>query len=62
MKLLCVLFAVLLLFSMAVPGYGQYEGACKGFCASVCGKRDEWTFRRFCKNKYCCLPPPKKGK
>uniref|UniRef100_A0A8C9FX77 Beta-defensin n=1 Tax=Pavo cristatus TaxID=9049 RepID=A0A8C9FX77_PAVCR len=62
MRLLCVLFAVLLLFSMATPGYGQYKGTCKGHCASACNKKDEWTFHQSCKKKYCCLSPPKKGK
>ncbi|XP_019469194.1 small basic protein 1 [Meleagris gallopavo] len=62
MRLLCVLFAVLLLFSLATPGYGQHKGTCKGYCASACNKKDEWTFHQSCKKMYCCLPPPKKGK
>ncbi|XP_021248101.1 small basic protein 1-like [Numida meleagris] len=62
MRLLCVLFAVLLLFSMAAPGHGQLKGICKGYCSSVCEKKDMWTIHRSCKKAYCCLPPLKKGK
>ena len=43
-------------------GYGQHKGTCKGYCASACNKKDEWTFHQSCKKMYCCLPPPKKGK
>uniref|UniRef100_A0A8B9PYP7 Uncharacterized protein n=1 Tax=Apteryx owenii TaxID=8824 RepID=A0A8B9PYP7_APTOW len=62
MKLLCVVFAVLLLFSVAAPGYGQSKNVCDGYCSPACGKTDEWTFHPACVKMYCCVPPPKKGK
>uniref|UniRef100_A0A493T7I0 Uncharacterized protein n=1 Tax=Anas platyrhynchos platyrhynchos TaxID=8840 RepID=A0A493T7I0_ANAPP len=62
MRVLCVVFAVLLLFSMAVPGYGQKKGFCAGYCSYSCAKTDEWTFHQTCGKMYCCIPPPKKGK
>ncbi|NP_001304068.1 ovodefensin B1 precursor [Gallus gallus] len=62
MRLLCVLFAVLLLFSMAAPGYRKRKGTCKGYCAPTCNKKDEWSFHQSCKKMYCCLLPLKKGK
>ncbi|XP_040406600.1 small basic protein 1 [Cygnus olor] len=62
MRVLCVVFAVLLLFSMATPGYGQPKGFCAGYCSYSCAKTDEWTFHQTCGKMYCCIPPPKKGK
>ncbi|XP_075004091.1 small basic protein 1-like [Calonectris borealis] len=62
MRVLCVVFVVLLLFSLATPGYGQPKGTCGGYCSYMCGKRDEWTFSQSCGKMYCCIPPPKKGK
>ncbi|XP_064002889.1 small basic protein 1-like [Pogoniulus pusillus] len=62
MRLLCWVFATLLLFSLASPGCGQYKGACDGYCAHLCAKRDEWTFSHTCGKMYCCIPPPKKGR
>ncbi|XP_019330114.1 small basic protein 1-like [Aptenodytes patagonicus] len=62
MRVLCAVFAVLLLFSLATPGYGQPKGSCGGYCSYMCAKRDEWTFSQSCGKMYCCIPPPKKGK
>ncbi|XP_061845426.1 small basic protein 1-like [Colius striatus] len=62
MKVFYTVLAVLLLFSLVTPGYGQFKGACGGYCSRLCGKRDEWTFRQACGKMYCCIPPPKKGK
>ncbi|XP_068255282.1 small basic protein 1-like [Nyctibius grandis] len=62
MRVLCAVLAVLLLFFLATPGYGQSKGTCAGYCSHVCDKTDEWTFRQSCGKMYCCIPPPKKGK
>ncbi|XP_069707016.1 beta-defensin 123 [Phaenicophaeus curvirostris] len=63
MRVLCVVFSVLLLFSLAIPGGCMPKGICSGYCSYTCAKRDEWSLRHSCgKKKYCCIPLPKKGK
>ncbi|XP_051470391.1 small basic protein 1-like [Apus apus] len=62
MRVLCVVLAVLLLFSLASPGYGQPKGFCGGYCSYTCAKRDEWSFSQSCGKMFCCIPPPEKGK
>uniref|UniRef100_A0A8C5TR17 Beta-defensin n=1 Tax=Malurus cyaneus samueli TaxID=2593467 RepID=A0A8C5TR17_9PASS len=62
MRVLCVLFAVLLLFSLASPGHGQPKGFCDGYCSHACGETEEWSFSPYCEELHCCIPSPKKGK
>ncbi|XP_065488867.1 small basic protein 1-like [Caloenas nicobarica] len=62
MRVICMVFAVLLLFSLATLGYGQHKGACPGYCSYMCDKTDEWGFSHSCGKMYCCIPSPKKGK
>uniref|UniRef100_A0A8C3R2P1 Beta-defensin n=1 Tax=Cyanoderma ruficeps TaxID=181631 RepID=A0A8C3R2P1_9PASS len=62
MRVLCLLFAVLLLFSLATPGHGQFKGFCDGYCAPVCGETEEWSSHPYCDELQCCVPSPKKGK
>ncbi|KAM9240302.1 Cygnin [Leptosomus discolor] len=63
MRFLYLVFAVFLLVSLAVPGYGQIRKHCPkvGYCSSKCSKAEEPTFSFDCKY-YCCLPPGWKGK
>ncbi|NWY50013.1 CYGN protein, partial [Chionis minor] len=63
MRFLYLVFAVFLLVSLAVPGYGQIRKHCPkvGYCSSKCSKADVWTFSSDCKY-YCCMPPGWKGK
>ncbi|NXN22519.1 CYGN protein, partial [Nycticryphes semicollaris] len=65
MKFLYLVFAVFLLASLAVPGYGQVQVLkhCPkvGHCSSSCKKVDVWAFSSDCKY-YCCIPPGWKGK
>uniref|UniRef100_A0A8B9QQF8 Uncharacterized protein n=1 Tax=Anas platyrhynchos TaxID=8839 RepID=A0A8B9QQF8_ANAPL len=63
MRVLCVVFAVLLLFSMAAPGKRATRRAfAQGTAPTRVPKRTEWTFHQTCGKMYCCIPPPKKGK
>ncbi|NXQ79637.1 CYGN protein, partial [Nyctibius grandis] len=63
MRFLYLVFAVFLLVSLAVPGYGQIRKHCPkvGYCSSKCAKSDVWSLSFDCK-QYCCLPPGWKGK
>ncbi|XP_069706679.1 cygnin-like [Phaenicophaeus curvirostris] len=63
MRFLYLVFAVFLLVSLAVPGYGQMRKHCpkEGFCSSTCRKEDTRSFSADCRY-YCCLPPSWKGK
>ncbi|NWH57809.1 CYGN protein, partial [Geococcyx californianus] len=63
MRFLYLVFAVFLLVSLAVPGYGQKKKPCAnvGRCSSKCNKAETWTFSSDCKY-YCCIPPGWKGK
>ncbi|NXE56103.1 CYGN protein, partial [Casuarius casuarius] len=63
MRFLYLVFAVFLLVSLAVPGYGQARKYCpKGaYCSSKCLKGDSWSSSFDCKY-YCCIPHGIKGK
>ncbi|XP_061847021.1 cygnin-like [Colius striatus] len=63
MRFLYLIFAVVLLVSLTVPGYGQIMKHCPdvGYCASKCTKVDVWAHSYNCK-KFCCIPPIWKGK
>ncbi|NXG56461.1 CYGN protein, partial [Hemiprocne comata] len=63
MRFLYLVFAVFLLVSLAVPGYGQVRKHCPkvGYCSSKCSKADIWSHSYDCKY-YCCMPPGWKGK
>ncbi|NXK12631.1 CYGN protein, partial [Herpetotheres cachinnans] len=63
MRFLYLVFAVFVLVSLAVPGYGQIRKHCPkvGYCSSKCSKVDVWSFSSDCKY-YCCIPPGWKGK
>ncbi|NXA09426.1 CYGN protein, partial [Sapayoa aenigma] len=63
MRFLYLVFAVFLLVSLAVPGYGKILKTCSnvGYCSNQCSKVDTWSFSADCKN-YCCIPPVWKGK
>ncbi|XP_065488922.1 cygnin-like [Caloenas nicobarica] len=63
MRLLYLVFAVFLLVSLAVPGYGQVSKYCPkvGYCSSKCDKTYMWTTSSDCKF-YCCIPYGWKGK
>ncbi|XP_065689309.2 cygnin-like [Patagioenas fasciata] len=61
MRFLYLVFAVFLLVSLAVPGYGQmkrYWMQCpkEGHCASKCDKAYIWTASADCKSSFCCIP------
>ncbi|XP_031459681.1 meleagrin-like isoform X2 [Phasianus colchicus] len=57
MRFLCLVFAVLLLVSLAAPGYGQVLKYCPktGYCSSKCSKGEVWARSSDCK-VHCCLP------
>ncbi|NXL93695.1 CYGN protein, partial [Alectura lathami] len=63
MRFLCLVFAVILLVTLATPGYGRIVKYCPkvGYCSSKCSKAETWTLSSDCK-LYCCLPPGWKGK
>ncbi|NXG56460.1 CYGN protein, partial [Hemiprocne comata] len=63
MRFLYLVFAVILLVSLATPGYGQVRKHCPkvGYCSSKCSKADIWSHSYDCKY-YCCMPPGWKGK
>ncbi|NXX81133.1 CYGN protein, partial [Urocolius indicus] len=63
MRFLYLVFAVVLLVSLAVPGYGQRMKYCPdmGYCSSKCAKGDMWALSYDCK-KFCCISPSWKGK
>ncbi|NXT90697.1 CYGN protein, partial [Anhinga rufa] len=63
MRFLYLVFAVFLLVSLAVPGYGQIRKNCPkvGYCSSKCTKEELWSFSADCKF-YCCIPSDWKGK
>ncbi|CAM5130919.1 unnamed protein product [Natator depressus] len=60
MRFLYLVFAVLLLVSLATPGYGQKK-VCPGRCTLKCGKHERPTLPYNC-GKYICCVPVKKGK
>ncbi|XP_025916909.1 cygnin-like [Apteryx rowi] len=62
MRFLCLVFAVFLLVSLVVPGYGQMKYCPKGaYCSSKCSKGYSRSFSSDCK-VYCCIPQAWKGK
>ncbi|NXI41343.1 CYGN protein, partial [Galbula dea] len=62
MRFLYLVFAVFLLVSLAVPGYGYIKDCQKvGYCSSKCAKGDVWASASNCKY-HCCIPPIWKGK
>ncbi|POI26675.1 hypothetical protein CIB84_009572, partial [Bambusicola thoracicus] len=54
MRFLGLVFAVLLLVSMAASGYGQVLKYCPkvGYCSSKCSKSEIWARSHECK-MYC---------
>ncbi|NXX12858.1 CYGN protein, partial [Podargus strigoides] len=58
MRFLYLVFAVFLLVSLAVPGYGQKKQHCPkiGYCSHRCAKLDTLTYSFDCKY-FCCIPP-----
>ncbi|XP_019468991.1 meleagrin [Meleagris gallopavo] len=63
MRFLCLVFAVLLLVSLAAPGYGQVLKYCPkiGYCSSKCSKAEVWAYSPDCK-VHCCVPANQKWK
>ncbi|NP_001304270.2 ovodefensin subfamily A, member 3 precursor [Gallus gallus] len=63
MRFLCLVFAVLLLVSLAAPGYGLVLKYCPkiGYCSNTCSKTQIWATSHGCK-MYCCLPASWKWK
>ncbi|NXJ13581.1 MELG protein, partial [Odontophorus gujanensis] len=63
MRFLCLVFAVLLLVSLAAPGYGQVLKYCPkmGYCSTKCSKVEIWARSSNCKG-HCCLPASWKWK
>uniref|UniRef100_A0A8C3I743 Uncharacterized protein n=1 Tax=Chrysemys picta bellii TaxID=8478 RepID=A0A8C3I743_CHRPI len=62
MRIFYLVFAVLLLVSLATPGYGQYgyhKGGCPGRCAKSCDKHEVASKTFDCKYMKCCTYPKK---